>query len=370
MSRKNSTHATLPRRFSVALSLCGLCVLCVSVVNLGKAEFASETGAHRDVAGHHPHGSLAPSERHIYRDDISIRRSSAGAAYFTTTSEQAGHDISLLRSSQSILAFKFYEYFVPTGLTAGQGPELDYSTFKHTSQRHASLACTDCHKRASNNSATPSFPSHGACMNCHGQQFVTPLVPMCTICHTDVKSTPAPVKNFPANFKESFNVKFDHTQHMSGSARPKNGCVACHASLLNRGAARSIPANIAAHNQCYVCHTPSSTSTSGREIASCGVCHEEKRYARTPTNSRAFRANFYHAKHGPGQRLECTSCHNLTAAAPQSKQVSSPVMAEHFPAGRGLNCASCHNGKRAFGGDLGFKDCKRCHLGQTFRMAS
>ena len=297
MSRNNSTHATVSRRFSVALSLCGLCVLWIWVVSTGKAEFGIEA---------------APDP---------------------------------------------------------QGPELDYSTFKHTSQRHASLACTDCHQRASNNSATPSFPGHG-CMNCHGQQFVTPLVPMCTICHTDVKSTPAPVKSFPANFKESFNVKFDHTQHMSGSARPQNGCVTCHGSLLNRGVARSIPVGIAAHNQCYVCHTPTSTSTSGREIASCGVCHEEKRYARTPTSSPAFRANFSHAKHGPGQRLECTSCHNLTAAAPQSKQVSSPLMAEHFPAARSMNCASCHNGMRAFGGDFGFKDCKRCHLGPTFRLAS
>ena len=285
MNGRKSTHPTMPRLFSVALSLCVLGVLCVSVVSAGKA-----------------------------------------------------------------------------GMPA-QGPELDYSTFKHTSQSHASLACSDCHQRAANNSATPSFPGHSACTTCH-----TPLAPRCTVCHSDVKSNPAPLKSFPTSFKESFNVKFDHAQHMTGSARPKNGCAACHGSLLNRGAARSIPANIAAHNQCYVCHTPSSTSTSGREIASCGVCHEEKRYARTPTNSRAFRANFYHAKHGPGQRLECTSCHNLSAAAPQSKQVSSPAMAEHFPAGRGMNCASCHNGKRAFGGDLGFKDCKRCHTGPSFRV--
>src|SRR5207244_10943435 len=133
-----------------------------------------------------------------------------------------------------------------------------------------------------------------------------------------------------------------HDQPVDESPRSSTVYKPSHASLLNRDAARSIPANIEAHTQCYVCHTPSSTSTSGREIASCGVCHEEKRYARTPTNSRAFRANFYHAKHGPSQRLECTSCHNLTAAAPQSKQVSSPVMAEHFPGGTGLNCASCH----------------------------
>src|SRR5258708_54230 len=39
--------------------------------------------------------------------------------------------------------------------TSPQGPDLDYSNFKHTSQRHASLACTACHERAGDNSATP-----------------------------------------------------------------------------------------------------------------------------------------------------------------------------------------------------------------------
>lgn len=249
-----------------------------------------------------------------------------------------------------------------------QGPGLDYSNFKHRSQRHASLACTDCHQRTSNNSATPSFPGHKACTDCHLQQFVTPFVPMCTICHTDVKSTPAPVKSFPTNFKENFNVRFDHVQHLAGSTRPKNGCAACHGSPLSRGISLSIPAGIAAHNQCYACHTPSSKSAAGREIASCGVCHEEKPFIRTSTNSSAFRSSFSHAKHGPGQRLECSSCHNLTTILAQGKQVSSPLTAEHFASGRGISCAVCHNSKRAFGGDLSFKDCKRCHTGPTFRL--
>src|SRR2546422_3690907 len=61
---------------------------------------------------------------------------------------------------------------------APQGPELDYANFKHTSQRHASLACTACHQR-SDNSATPRFPGHKACTGCHLAQFVTPNVPMC-----------------------------------------------------------------------------------------------------------------------------------------------------------------------------------------------
>jgi hypothetical protein len=61
----------------------------------------------------------------------------------------------------------------------------------------------------------------------------------------------------------------------------------------------------------------------------------------------------------------------LTPGAAQTRQVSSPSAAEHFVAmvpRRSTTCLTCHNGKRSFGGDLAFKDCKRCHAGSTFRM--
>jgi c(7)-type cytochrome triheme protein len=248
-----------------------------------------------------------------------------------------------------------------------QGPELDYSTFKHNSQRHASLACTSCHQR-SDNSMTPRFPGHKACTGCHLAQFVTPNVPMCVICHTDVNSSNPPLKSFPSRFNESFNMKFDHAQHMTGSARPANGCSACHGRTSGRAAALAIPAGIAAHNQCYSCHTPTSKSQSGREIASCGVCHDQRSYVRTTTNARAFRFAFSHAKHGSAQRLACADCHRLTPGAAQSRQVSSPAASEHFPSTRGQTCLTCHNGRRSFGGDLAFKDCRRCHTSTTFRM--
>jgi len=248
-----------------------------------------------------------------------------------------------------------------------QGPDLDYSKFKHTSARHAGLGCNACHQRNADNSSTLRFPDHSACTSCHLAQFLTPAVPLCSICHVDVKSAPPPLKAFPTAFKESFNVKFDHAQHLSGAARPGNGCAGCHSRPLNRGAGLSIPARLAAHAQCYSCHTPTSRSANGNEIASCGVCHQARSFARTSTNARSFRLGFSHADHGPRQRLNCTECHKLTAGAPQSRQVSSPLPAEHFASGRGLNCLTCHNGRRTFGGDLAFKDCKRCHEGATFR---
>jgi c(7)-type cytochrome triheme protein len=248
-----------------------------------------------------------------------------------------------------------------------QGPEVDYTNFKHNSQRHASLPCTACHQRK-DNSAPPIFPGHKACLSCHSGQFVTPNVPMCVICHTDVNNSNPPLRSFKTKFAESFNVRFDHAQHMTGAARPANGCNACHSRAGARGVGQSILTGLAAHNQCYSCHTPTSKSQAGKEIASCGVCHDQKPYSRTTSNARAFRFAFSHAKHGPGQRLACADCHTLTAGAPQSRQVSSPSPLEHFATTRGKSCLSCHNGQRSFGGDLAFKDCRRCHTSSTFKM--
>lgn len=244
----------------------------------------------------------------------------------------------------------------------------DYSRFSHASQRHASLACDSCHRRAGN-SARPDWPGHKDCTGCHLDQFVTPGVPMCAICHANVNEREAPLKSFPENFKESFNVKFDHAQHMREGTRPREGCAFCHDRPLRRGAALSIPAGLLnAHGKCYTCHTPESKTLNGREMASCATCHERARYAQTSTNARAFRASFSHAAHGPRQRLGCADCHNLSAGMPQSRQVSAPLTVEHFSSGRAMSCMSCHNGRRAFGGDLDFKSCRRCHTGQSFRM--
>lgn len=272
----------------------------------------------------------------------------------------------LMIGLMSFIALALGQLKLPTAVRA-QGPEVDYSKFLHTSQRHASLLCNSCHQR-SDNSATPKFPGHSACTSCHLGQFTTPKIPMCLICHTDVSGNKPPLRNFPTSFKETFNVNFDHAQHLTEKTKPKAGCNACHAGLVNRGFGLSIPANIQAHDICYSCHTPESKTSAGKEMASCGVCHSQRAYTPTSTNSRVFRFAFSHARHGTRERLACTDCHRVTAGLAQAKQVSSPAAQQHFPAGRTQNCSSCHNGKRTFGGDLGFNSCKRCHSGQTFRM--
>ncbi len=248
-----------------------------------------------------------------------------------------------------------------------QGNDSDYSKFLHTSSKHASIVCASCHHR-NDNSSQPSFPGHKDCTGCHLTQFTTPNIPMCSICHRSVNGDDPPRKPFPDKFKESFNMKFDHAQHMTGTAKPRSGCTACHSSSLRRGAALSIPMGLGAHDGCYTCHTPNAQAN-GRDLASCGVCHDQKSYARTPTDSPAYRVAFSHAQHSGRQRLGCSDCHNYTAGLAQRRQVGSPRAQEHFPNGNNT-CATCHTGRRSFGGDLDFKNCRRCHTGSSFRMGT
>ena len=255
-------------------------------------------------------------------------------------------------------------------------PTGDYSTFSHSSpEKHRDLAwdsngrqkCSSCHRR-SDSSPAPRFPVHKDCTGCHLVQFTAATAtdnPICAICHTKegVNLTKPPVRNFST--LRTFNAEFDHAQHMQGieSARPSNGCAACH--VLARGGIETIPARLAAHGNCYKCHSPGGQAN---DHSSCGSCHKPVRYAATPTATRAYRVGFSHADHGPRQRLSCESCHNvLGRKLPQARQVSSVLAVQHR-SNRARSCMTCHNGKGTFG-DKGpsFDDCKRCHKGTIFR---
>lgn len=266
-----------------------------------------------------------------------------------------------------LLLFSFSSQAFNTSPTPAKSNNVieDFSRFSHSTDQHSRLACAACHQRV-DNATTPRLPGHKACTNCHLAQFVSPAVPICSICHSSLSGNNPPVHAFPSKFKESFNVKFDHAQHNRGDARPSTGCTSCHSASLRRGVAMTIPAGINAHSNCYQCHTPGKTS-SGRDIGSCATCHSVATYRRTPTTAVAFNVSFSHADHGPRKRLNCADCHSIKEGLPQTRQVSSPRAAQHFPTGRGQSCATCHNNKRAFG-EKNFDDCTRCHKGATFKF--
>jgi c(7)-type cytochrome triheme protein len=239
-----------------------------------------------------------------------------------------------------------------------QFPEgLDYSRFQHSSRNHSRLPCLLCHRRETN-APVPKRPGgsgHLPCAGCHAQQFASSDSPLCTICHTDVKS--GALKSFPR--LSSFRMKFDHSLHVKmGSV----SCTTCHRPARG-GVAFSIPAGFNAHTTCYRCHTPRAQS-GGRDISSCGTCHQLGGYSRTPEFAQAFRVGFSHGKH---QKVTCNECHQLRAGMPQRRQVSAPEALNHHATGRAMSCMTCHDGKRAFGGD-DFSACKRCHTGAAWHF--
>jgi c(7)-type cytochrome triheme protein len=235
----------------------------------------------------------------------------------------------------------------PTQTTEG----LDYSKFLHSSRNHARLPCLLCHRRESN-SPRPQLPGksqHAPCTGCHAQQFSNSDSPICSICHTDVKS--GALKSFPP--LKSFRMKFDHSRHVGMQGV---NCATCHRPSRG-GVALSIPAGFNAHVTCYRCHTPRAQSQ-GRDISSCSTCHQLGGYRQ------AFRVGFNHAKH---QKANCNECHQIRAGMPQQRQVTSPAPLNHHARAGSKSCMSCHDGKRAFGGD-DFSVCKRCHTGTKWRF--
>jgi c(7)-type cytochrome triheme protein len=239
-----------------------------------------------------------------------------------------------------------------------QMPEgLDYSKFQHSTRNHSRLPCLLCHRRESN-ASVPTLPGgngHLPCAGCHAQQFSGSDSPICTICHTDVKS--GALKSSPP--LQSFSVKFDHSLHRQmGNVT----CATCHRPT-GAGVALSIPRGFSAHATCYRCHTGRAQS-GGSDISSCGTCHQLGRYSRTPTFAQAFRVGFNHAKH---QKVTCNECHQVRSGMPQRRQVTAPEPLNHHATGRGQSCLTCHDGKRAFGGD-DFSVCKRCHQGGAWRF--
>ena len=241
-----------------------------------------------------------------------------------------------------------------------QDQNIDFSKFLHSNPNHARLPCLLCHRRESTG-ARPSLPGGGGhlpCTGCHAKEFANSSGPVCTICHTNAQA--GALKAFPA--LKSFNVKFDHSAHARGL---RVNCSTCHRPSRG-GVAMTIPAGFIAHTTCYQCHAPQAQAN-GRDISSCGTCHQLGAYARTPTQAAAFKVGFSHSQHGAPQKLNCSDCHSVRGGLSQRRQVTAPVALNHHAPAGAFSCMSCHNGKRAFGGD-DFSVCKQCHTRATWHF--
>jgi len=319
--------------------LCAISVLLrASVVSVFRRNFTTETQRATEVA----------QRRRLSRSHLAgllVAASVIGMSVATVFNSRASESTPNLTES-------------PSPQEQMQFPEgLDYGKFQHSSRNHSRLPCLLCHRREGN-TPRPKLPGgsgHLPCAGCHAQQFSSSDSPICTICHTDVKS--GALKSFPR--LKSFRMKFDHSLHVKmGSV----SCATCHRPARG-GVALSIPAGFNAHTTCYRCHTPRAKS-GGRDISSCGTCHQLGGYSRTPQSAVGFRVGFNHAKH---QKVTCNECHQVRAGMPQRRQVTAPEPLNHHATGRGQSCMTCHDGKGAFGGD-DFTVCKRCHTGAAWRF--
>lgn len=215
--------------------------------------------------------------------------------------------------------------------------DVDFSKFKHNSERHSTVPCLLCHQQ-NDESAQPKFSSHTPCAGCHTPQFKDENHPICMVCHTERGSEK--LKPFPA--MASFKANFNHSAHLKEA-----NCATCHKP---QGNGMTIPARANAHATCFQCHT-SDKIVGEKNIGSCSTCHEPGTPNRINASMENVGFNFNHEKHS---RVNCNSCHN----AASGNKMSGITISMH--SGAANSCATCHNEKTAFGAN-DFSDCRRCH---------
>jgi hypothetical protein len=226
------------------------------------------------------------------------------------------------------------------------------SPFNHTRAEHQTKTkdCAFCHQR-SDNSVTPVFPGHSACIECHGRDFTNTSSQMCVVCHKSPVDAQGTRISFPAKMSE-FGIKgFSHKQHMdptkmAGETEPAK-CSTCHQST--EGAAASFPN----HQQCYSCHV----HQANQKFGECSVCHADTKFALKFTKGTGSALGLYNFKHGSHtKKASCDRCHRQIETAP--KQVRADI--QTISAGRGQRhtsaCWSCHvQAKESV--------CTKCHRG-------
>ncbi len=281
----------------------------------------------------------------------------------------------------------------PVSATPTATPQavVNYERFTHqthlgvvkvpgTFQAHE-LKCDSCHDPRdlmkdlvptsdSNKQRRLKFPGHKACVECHVREFTALPQKTCSICHV-VKQGPnngltarPPQRDFKA--RETFNAFFDAKQHETHVTYKlpngnKTDCNFCHQQT-----AKPAPLGVAAHAECYVCHSPTSSDQKAAQKSGCIVCHTEQRTDDKPVFGRpsvAFSAKFEHKTHVGYAKNDCLACHTINGGYNQNSPVSLKITA-HNTGGQiaGKCCFTCHNGRTAFSGEPGStRPCSTCH---------
>ena len=276
-----------------------------------------------------------------------------------------------------------------TQTQAPRGTAAKYSSFLHSSEKHKSLACNECHKIPTAWTAkrdfpdVADFPDHDACVRCHRSQFFTRQAmigtgpAICTVCH--VRAAPREDARFAfgkpnkstqqtkPKDERQFTIEFPHDKHQNVIARwhrlqsvwseshhrlslrplddkksDYNNCSICHRTDMSLAIVALVPASgdpamlhpfksmPRSHDSCFNCHWKNDKPAKD----DCAGCHKPAATFTAVLAAKRISAKFAH-EGGKGEHIaECTTCHiNITRASTvRGLTPDVPVNA----------CASCH----------------------------
>jgi Cytochrome c7 and related cytochrome c len=283
-----------------------------------------------------------------------------------------------------------------------------YSAFLHSSEKHRSLKCNECHKVPTAWTArrefpdVADFPDHDACVRCHRPQFFTrqamigtgPAV--CTVCH--VRAAPREETRFAfgkpnnsaqqakAKDERQFTIEFPHDKHQNVIAWLHAPTGAQPSRLPDMRQARTLALqslNAALHhrlksvplddkrpdyNNCSVCHQ---TDLSLAILALPGantdpaLLHPYKSMPRT--HNSCFNC---HWKYQKPVADDCAGCHKPAAtfvAELGRKRISAQFAHEGGKGEHIAECTTCHinitraNTTRGLTPDVPINACASCH---------
>jgi len=235
------------------------------------------------------------------------------------------------------------------------------SEFDHSRKEHRTKTqdCAFCHRRP-DNSPTPVFPGHSACIECHNKDFNAPTSKVCVVCHKTPVDAQGTRISFTTKLGEFGLKSFSHRAHanqekMKGDmetaklAGAAPDCAACH-----RMESDIVRAAFPHHPECFVCHS----HQPGQKFGECGTCHARKQESlQSPGLGSAF--TLYNFRHGPHiTKAKCDRCHKPAdvpenAPRPDILAINTARGQKHHS-----TCWTCHvQAKESV--------CSKCHVGST-----
>jgi len=292
---------------------------------------------------------------------------------------------------------------------APRGSATRYSAFLHSSDKHKSLGCNECHKIPTawtakrNFPDAADFPDHDACVRCHRQQFFTRQAmigtgpTICTVCH--VRAAPREDARFAfgkpnnsaqqakAKDERQFTIEFPHDKHQNviawlhvpTGAQPSRlrGLRQARAlALQSNERTRFVSASFSVplddkkpdYNNCSICHqTDMSLAIVALAApnADPAMLHPFKSMPRT--HDSCFNC---HWKNQKPIATDCAGCHKAAAtfvAELGRKRISAKFAHEGGKGEHVAECTTCHinitraSTTRGLTPDVPVNACASCH---------